>query len=516
MKKIFSFVLSACVAMAASAQLVVSPTGMMDEIGMEAEEMAPQKNFVAGSNQLSQEPAIWKVSTQEVAIFSHEDTVWSEEPVYGTKMGWEYIYDYSVSFFEPVDSVYGEITDYDNIVRIDSIPYPDAFAGTFHAVNSNGWAVGEFGSGYGDKFAVKASFDSDEVIYLYTDRDVESGSGAYAISEDGNAIVGFYFDASWTTQACLWVNGGLTAADRIDLPAPTEDEFGCPIDYVAARWMSADASVILGYAQDYYKGSWVMVYWTREADGNYAVHAQHAHQYFTTYEWVDELDANGNPVVDEYGWANQVPQYINDNLYVGFEPNAISANGEWISLSLIPRYDPTDYNATEQLLAARLNIKTNVLELLPAYTDRSPIFFGIANDGTAAGASALAQVGPGPLSVQEESDARKGYVWPANSRDVFTLQQLFPNEEYFAYQDGMGEAAVCGISADGKSIVGYTNKTDGVTDWVVTSFIATLPATYPDAVENVESNVKAVKMIEDNQVVILRDGARYNVMGQKL
>lgn len=527
MKKLFTFVLSlAC--LSASAQLTISPTGLMDEIGMQAENMSPDMNYVAGMNQLSSQPAIWNVQTGDIKEFSFRDTIY--QPIYGTKPGYEYIYD-PVDFWVIIDSIPAEVEDYDVIVGYDSTLFEvNDYTGSFHAVNNAGIAVGAFGSGYGDKLPAFAHIADNEMSYLYINRELdefgyptEAGGDAYAINADGSIILGFYFDASWTVRACIWKNGGRTAADRIDLPAPTEEQMGCPIDYVATRWMSEDASVILGYAQDAYKGAWVMVHWTLEADGTYAVHADFAHQYFTTYDWVPELDANGNPVVDEWGNFNMIPSFINENPYVMFEPNAISANGEWVSVSMIERYDPMDSEAVETLLAGRINLKDNTLQVLPNNGEDAPIFYDIANNGTAVGATEAAET-PGPLAPQkkvvknvkmegEAGEGRVGYVWPTVQHNIYSLQELYPNEEYF--HPMLGEFTLSAISADASTVLGFSNKTDGVDSWVVSSFIAVLPE-LPAAIDNTEIKADVKKVFENGQVVIIRDGQRYSVTGVRL
>lgn len=514
MKKLFTFVLSlAC--LSASAQLTISPTGLMDEIGMEAENMSPDMNYVAGLNQLTMQPAIWNVQTGDIKEFSFRDTAY--QPIYGTKMGYEYIYDPDM-FWVIIDSVYTEIEDYDVILGYDSTLFDvDDYTGSFHAVNNAGVAVGAFGSGYGDKLPAFAHIADNEMSYLYINRELdefgfpmEAGGDAYAINADGSIILGFYFNSAWVTQACIWVNGGKTAADRIDLPAPSEEEFGGTIDYVAARWMSEDASVILGYAQDELNGKWVMVYWTKNADGTYTVHGDYARQYFTPY-WFDE---NGLYFVHP------------ERPYYEFEPFAISANGEWVSLNVSPLYDPNDWDAVQVNLAARLNLNTRELQVLPAQgEDNAPIFHGIANNGTAVGAASPAAM-PGPLAPQKkvvkapnqsrmENSTRVGFVWPAIQHNIYSLRELFPNETYFQYDPELGEAAISGISADATTIVGYTNQTDGVDSWVVSSFIAVLPE-LPAAIDNTEIKADVKKVFENGQVVIIRDGQRYSVTGVRL
>ncbi len=502
MKKIYTLALCVAAMMVNAQNLIVSPTGMMDEIGMEAEGMSPNAAYVAGFNQLTSEPAIWNVATEEVSTFSFRDTIWDYQDVYGEKDGWEYIYDYSVSFLEPVDSVWGKVTDYDTVVGVDTVWDLDDYTGTFHAINNAGLAVGEFGSGYGSKYPAIAHVGDTEITYLYADRDMEDGGGAYAVNADGSVILGFYFDAAWVTHACLWLNGGLTAADRVDLPWPTEEQFGFPIDYVAARWMSADASTILGYAQDANNGKWVVVYWTKNADGSYAPHAELANQYFTPYG----TDENWN----QY-WIREGKPYCE------VEPNAISADGNWISLTLKPIFDMNDWNSLELTLAGRYNIATQQLEILDLGEKDAPIFFGIANNGTAVGAKEGNSFGPMPMSIVDEESTRVGYVWPNDrSNQMFSLRDLYPEVEYFNYEAVNGEASISGINAEGTKMVGYTNQTDGVDTWVVSSFIVDLPAQWPAAVENIEMGTKAQKIFENNQIIIIRDGFRYTVTGIRI
>lgn len=499
MKKFFLLSLLAGASLAASAEVIVSPMGLMNEVGFQAENMSPDAaSFACGTNQLSMQPSIWNVATAEVQDFSHEDTIYYYQEVYGTKPGWEYIYDYAISW-EPVDSTWGEVEDYENVIGYDTIWDLDTYGGTFHSINNSGLAVGSFGSSYGEKYAVKASFGDTVVTYLYSDRDAETGGDAWAVNADGSIILGFYFDADWITRACIWKNGGLNAEDRIDLPAPSAKDFGSEIDYVAARWMSEDASIILGYAQDAINGKWVMVHWTLNTDGSYSVHAHIAKQNFTPYQYDDE------------GIASWVKQGC---LYNEFEPTALSANGEWVMLTATPLYDINNWE-TPIKKAIRLNLESGEMTTLNLGGYDAPIFYGVADNGTAVGASEAGGVGPMAPLGESLSTNRVGYVWPADCADFFSLQGIFPDEEYFAYEPENGEAAISSISADGTKIIGYTNKTDGISDWMVSSFIAELPE-LPNGFQRVDAAEKAAKVLMNGKVVILRNGARYNIIGAKL
>lgn len=390
-------------------QTVFSPTGQTNEIGMLAQGMSPSMQYAAGVNQLNSQPAIWNIT--------------------------------------------------DNMV----IEY--AGTGNFIAINNAGTAVGEcMGSG-SDKLPCLANIADETVTYLYMESGVDAGGSAYAINADGSLIVGFYYSSDWNTHACVWKNGGQTAADRVELPKPTEAQFGDAIDYVSARWMSEDGSVILGYAQDGSNGMWVMVYWTLGNDGSYVVHAEHALRYFTSSGWDGEANSWSHP----------------ENPFSCFEANAISANGEWISLTVRATYDLNDWDANPPMQAARLNLVTDSLEVLPV--SESMVGYSIANDGTVVGAS--------------ESD---GLVWFSGRLATCRLQQWFPNEAYFNVASA--EYKISGVSADAAYVVGYRRNPAGVSDdGEVTSFFAHLQ--FPKCGENL------YWFIEDSTLVIVGSGAMY-------
>lgn len=468
-RKLFIAICAGVVSLAASAQLVISPTGLMNEIAFQAENMSPDgTGYACGSNYLNEQAAIWNIATGEIMEYGSVDSIYP--PIYAE------------------DSI--TILGYDSTERVEVF-----LGGTFHAINNDGLAVGEYGR-EGNAYPAKVQFGSNEISYLYSNREVDAGGGSWAVSSDGQIILGFYFDEGWNTRACIWRNGGMHSRDRINLPAPTEEEFGGPIDYVAARWMNDDASVILGYVEDGITGSWVMIYWTLELDGYYKVHAEHAKRYFTPYDY----DGSGNAY------------YVKpNNPYAWFEPNAISANGEWISLTVTEQIDLNDFAATETKKAARLNIKTDVLEVLDLGNYDAPIMYGIADNGTCAGANEPGGFGPmAPARGAGLSQNRNGYVWFANSDTIYSLQDMYPTEPYFNYSEG--DAVISTISSNGTKILGFTNQLSGE-DWVISSYVATLPTM---AVEHVEDAVKGVKMIKNGQVVIVREGKRYNIKGVRL
>lgn len=491
---LFVFFLASTLLFAQS--VITSPTGFSGNIGFQAEGMSPNYEYVAGINQLTQEPSIWVPATGEVKSYTYSQVIYDYKPTYGTTTAWMYRYDKSTwdpvtNYYPKVDSVEVTVTDYSNILGYDTVViYPDDYVGSFHAVSNTGLAVGEFGSSLysTEKYPVMADVAADTLVYLYANRETENGGSAYAISSDNSVIVGFYKYNEIMTQPCYWTDNGQV---RHDLPLPTEQAFGGKIDYVEARWMSADASVILGFVTESVNGRQVMIYWSREASGEYAVHAEYAKQYFTPYVYLE------NGTVG-----------MGTNPYFRFEPNAISPNGRWVSLILMPKYDPLDMNAPELIQAARLDLIRREMEVLMYDGDMAPSFIGIADDGTAVGSHTL-------LELAE--NGRDGYVWPSDKNCIYSMQQLFPDEPTFAYGEERGETKMCGISADATTVLGYTNTTDGVDSWMVSSFIATLPTEWPAALEDVERvGNKAEKILIDGKVVIIRDDEQYNVLGVKL
>lgn len=472
----------------AQAQLVAT-SPIEDEVStyqFAVEDMSDSQSYAAGSDEGSSSPVIWDVKSNKLHYFTHESVYYP--PLYDEET-WEFLG-----------------YDYDN-------PQPDPYEGSFHAVTNEGIAVGEFGSSYADKFPCYAKIGDAEVTYLYADKESEVGGSAYGISADGKCIVGFYFDASWKTQACVWVNGGKTAADRIDLPAPTAEEFGGEIDYVAARWISADAKVVLGYAQDSNNGSWVMIYWTLEADGTYKVHADITKKYYTSWE------------IDFTTW--DMKWVHPENPYSNFEPMALSANGQWVTLNVCSTYDLNDYEAVVANQSARLNLTTGELEVLENEDGIYPELYGVANDGTAVGTTSMSF---GPMAQRQHpnfskkaagrapSDARTSYIWKAGSTEVVALTDLFLDDNYFNSEELSCEFVMSGITPDAQYICGYRHATDNVDLWEVSSFIAALSdeSASVSSIKADSAKFGTFKTLENGQLIINHNGQRFNAQGKKV
>lgn len=299
------------------------------------------------------------------------------------------------------------------------IDFPDFEEGSFHAANSNGLLVGDDGQGEG--FAIKAEFDGGVThLYRFEGEEVETewgtistgdaGSSAYAVSEDGKIIAGFYFDSAYKTTACIWNENN----ERIDLPVPSYEEAGFEINGAQARYMTPDGKVILGFVVDNFS-TWPACIWRQNATGGYDVD-------LICKDFWEEDYQQGKP-------------------YMVFNPTAISANGEWVALQIQKEYDSWNWDVPQPTLQiARLNLNTKALEVLAeeeiAYTPS-----GIANDGTM-----LAYTGG------QDMMGRAGYIWAAGKTEVKSIDDALVAVPELA---DLASNTPCTITADGKYIQGF-------------------------------------------------------------
>lgn len=437
MRKIFTlFVASAAFGAYAQSSFVVSPAieeGV--DIAMLGERISPNLKYVAGTSNALQVPLMWNTETDEVKMIIEEETAILDDGEGGT--------------FEMTQTK----------------------TGSFHAVNDEGIAVGSLTDINYIAHAVMYNFSEGKYITLYEEAE-DAGNDAYAMTADGSLIVGFHFDEAWVTHACIWTDGGKV---RTDLEWPNEEDLGVPYDYVSARYVSADGSVIAGYAQDNNSGAWIALIWNR----------------------VEGVDRNGDGLIDEIDMY--VPQVIskpyyqtlawdettyepiipeNPLPYQMFEPTSLSANGEWLTLMVKAFSDPNDWDNMPFEEAARMNLKSGELEVLDhGFEGNGPELFGIASDGTAVGRMS------GEFDWETFNQPVDGVIWPAGSKKVSTLAELYAEDEYVA---SMSASALCDITADGKTVLGYANDED----MTQTTFYVKLPDNLV-AIERVDSKQAA-------------------------
>lgn len=415
MKKVLSLLLIAVSATTLCAQrtFVASPVEAGGgQFSMQGVAMTDDHHYVVGTDAITRVPTIWNTQTNDVV------------------------------FINVIETIEG-----DTVLK----------TGSFHAVNGNGIAVGSLTSQVDYiSVPVMASVDGNgSYTQLFSTSD-DAGSDAYGITADGSTIVGFHFDASWTTHACIWTNNGQT---RTDLPLPTAEQLGFEFDYVGARWISADGSTILGYAQDANTGNWVAMAWRR--NGTTYEPVSFSNDYFQTYTF----DESGNPVLPE----QPNPYYI-------FEPTALSQDGNYVALRLVEAYDLNDFSLITYTKAGRYNLSTNTFEVLENGINADDIqMFGIANDGTCVGR----------MDINDEATWETysdGVIWKAGSGNDFT--KLVQEYQGDAYLSDITASALSTISPDASSIMGYVINADGTQ----TSFVVPF-ASAPLAIDEVDTTV---------------------------
>lgn len=347
-----------------------------------------------------------------------------------------------------------------NVETGEVVNYPDFEEGAFHAVNSNGLAVGDDGD-----YAIKADAQGNVTdLYRFVGEEIETewgtmstgdlGSSAYAVSENGKIIAGFYFDATYKTTPCIWNENNV----RIDLPLPTAEEAGFEVDGGEVRFMTPDGKILAGFLIDN-MSTWPACIWRQNAQGGY------------------DLDI----ICKEY-WEED---YQMGKPYMVFTPTGISANGEWLALQIQNEFEGYDFSVPQPALqAARLNLNTKVLEVLNDESGFEPS--GIANDGTV-----VAYTGANDMF------GRSGYIWAAGQTTAKCIDASLATAPQI---DELVSNAPCSISADGKYIQGFglTGSSD------IFSYIITL-----DVITGIENvTVTDVQKLSAEKI--------YNLQGQQV
>lgn len=407
MKKVYTLLVMAVFAMTVSAQsFLVSPLQYDgNELQLLGENMSSNHQHVCGADQGLSCPFIWNTQNNELMFIIVADSAYRE-------------YDDGTGFWEYVN-----------------------MNGSFHAISNNGVAVGSLTDANYTSHPIMASInENNEYTYLFHNAE-DAGCEAYGISADGATIIGFYFDEAWTTTPCIWNADGSV---RTDLPTPTAEQVGFEIDYASARWISDDASTILGYVQDFNTGAWVAVAW-RLVNGQYEVQTL-ADDYFQTTYWND----NGDFI-------------SGDNPYFDFSPAAISADGQWVALTVLEAYDPTDWSATAVPQMARMNLNTMILDVLNMDESYDAIeAFGISNNGTCVGRLT------GEYDPRTNDQSVDGIIWYAGDSTIVRVNEIDPADEYSA---NMYASSLSTITGDADYAMGYASSQDG--EW--TTFIVALP-----------------------------------------
>lgn len=378
---------------------------MSETVQVMGEAMSPNAKYVVGTNFATYAPVVWNVETGEVKDFA----------------------------------------DYEE--------------GAFHAANSNGVLVGDDGN-----YALKVDANGNATqLYYNVGEEVETewgtmstgdaGASAYAVSEDGKTIAGFYFDANYFTTPCIWTENN----ERINLPVPTSEAAGFEVSGAQVRYMTPDAKTLVGFVSDNYS-TWPACIWRQNATGGYD------YDLICKNYW-------------EEGYQMGKP-------YMVFNPSGISANGEWLALTVQAEFDDWDFSAPQPpMQVARLNLTTGALEVLEAEVGLAPT--GIANDGALLAYS-------GANNMME----RIGYVWPAGKNEVVNLSDILTTVPEL---EELASNTPCTITADGNYVQGF-----GICGQDIFSYVF-------DYAKYVATGVKSVK-VEKN----VSADRIYNINGQQV
>lgn len=467
MKKIFTsaLFLSAILAVNAQSAFVASPDldmnlndGNGEILMLQGERLSTNGQWVVGQDLMSQIPFVWNLKDNSLS----------------------YIIKFDSQTIDP--SEWG----------MEGDPYTETYlrSGAFHGVSKSGLAVGDITN--------QVTYESEPVLFdpitaRYSKLTVganAAGGSAYAISDDSKTIAGFWFDEEWTTRACVWSGA---QKKRTDLVWPTEEEMDMKIDYASARYMTPDAKTIMGYAQDYYSGGWVMLTWNLQEDGTYAVNADLAKELYQQQPYDEET----------YEYAT----IENPKKYNKLEPLAISDNGEW-AVVLVADYSAADdwsFFAADKALRVNLTTGESQEFALSEEEEGAMIeFFGIANDGTCAGRYT------GAMDFETWSQETSAVLWLAGDDKLVKLNEIFPEDPYL---DGKIASAFSFISADGTQVMGYAGDEFGQT-----TFVATLPDAYVSGVKAAQTVTTDAKVVYDLQGRRVNDAAKglYIVNGVKV
>ncbi len=393
---------------------------MTDEVQLMGENMSPNAKYVVGMNFATYAPAAWNVETNEY------------------------------------------------------IEFPDYEEGAFHAANSNGIFVGDDGN-----YAIKADAAGNVTpLYRNVGEEIETdwgpmstgdaGSSAYAISEDGKVIAGFYYDAAYNTTPCIWTENNV----RIDLPLPTMEEAGFEVNGGQVRYMSADGKVLVGFLIDNFS-TWPACIWRQNESGGYDYD-------IICKDYWEEGYQQGKP-------------------YMVFNPASVSANGEWISLTIQNEFDDWDFTAPQPpLQAARFNLTNKTLEILNDDTGLAPT--GIANNGTT-----LVYAGGNDMM------GRAGYVWEADKTEVISLDDVLSK---IPELEELASNTPCAITADGKYVQGFGINGENIFSYVVDYNKATVINTAK--VDNKTAASDRIFNINGQQVRNMNGRGIYIVRGKKV
>lgn len=274
------------------------------------------------------------------------------------------------------------------------------------------------GIGFDDRGAVMVNLPSNSYELL---QPIDTSKGIYdvlanSITADGSLVVGSVVNSSYSQAPVYWENGKLNY-----LPVPTDIDFGFIPDGFSAQQVTADGSIIMGYAIDNF-ATYPMVLWYRQQDGSY------------------ECD----PVFYKYfeGGAGA-------NEFLRFNGMSMSRNGAYIIMKV--QYNTEDPALKGVNLLAMYTVADKSLKIIhidgehgiEPGTDCTVWFNGISDGGTVVG-----------WITPSETGARYPFIMYADELQPILLSDAFPEIEELKVYDESESHSLSGISTNGRYICG--------------------------------------------------------------
>lgn len=294
-----------------------------------------------------------------------------------------------------------------------------------------------------------------------TDPNSQEGGLYNYISADGKTMAGMRWDASYYRVPVINIDGTETY-----LPSPKASWLGMD-EYMgcAITGGNRDASVLMGYILDGF-GVQALGFWALNDDDK-------------TYSVI--------PVAKKY--VDSSYELDGPQPYDNFSGVAISPNGKWAAIEY---HDKNDFE--KQTTIARYNIDTDNVEYItcPLASNTLEYFAtGISDEGTIVG-----------YTQDMSSYDRKGYIVKGDESEAKYLADVYPEVQEWATLDANAFNTPCGISADGRYIVGF-----GFVDYNETSLCY---GTYWFDTEAEPSGVSSVKSGKTDKV-----NKSYSIDGRK-
>ena len=346
----------------------------------------------------------------------------------------------------------------ENLGNEDGTEEPDACV---NCVNNDG-----IGYGYFESHAAKFDFNTGKTTII----EDEEMSLVRSATTDGSQKFGVTYDKAYTQTPCYWNTDGV----RTVLPQFSDEVVGYETNGYKAIQVSADGSTILGGVVDNFASD-PMVIWHRNSDNQTYSLTVPSKRFF-----------DGSFELDGFQKYDMV------------KGEAISANGKWVALNMHDKAtDESGWTPLYGQVIARYDVEADTLGIIDcpeASADFYYCAYGISNDGTIVG------------TIEDQaSNGEKAMICLAGSNKAQAMSEAFPGINEIKTMDNNEFNVPCGITADGRYIVGYGYVDYDDENLCLGSYVIdTQKATGVDNVAN-SDDVKSSKVV-----------ASYDIDGKKL